>query len=745
MATKEETGKAETAAAKQNRRDAGISTPSLVAGKVAAVVCLFEGLTANIGGRRDEKNEGLSHDKLQASGNRDGRTTVSEKSRCPASPVVPELEGCVDEECSPRLVPLDSGLDAPVPHDSSSPYLQTVGDAKGPQTDRSLNDDDCCTARMARCEGHAETPIEQGGNGEQCPSAGEARGAESVLAADVLSPSALLDVTCIEAEEGASPEEQLPSALSQDCSGLLEGAVLGVRQGNSRGDLSGVGMTAADMGAAGIEAAAMEAADGECTLLSDVGQDLIPLEPSDDDYNGAAGEVAPFDLTNDQQSWEGERDVPAGGSQSPRGEDFSGTDGGGGNSPSDSILSGPPTPGSMSRVRDNSMGSPASVHSGAFARFSSRSPREGSSECGNRPLSVDDIGENGGESPDVVLRGSMSPGPDNRPGGPASGRGSWGTGALGRRCRGDGRDEGSLGFAMQQSQDSQFGDRMFGSTLSPAIGGFGVDAADALSPLLAKPLFVDDLDDIENGGSEGFSDGGLSPSVSARSDSTVERNPTFLSRQEQSIVAPNEASEETNAPRTPNSPWFSDSKSLSAPTPMGQAGGIGSRDSVSPTSSLREPLAHRRKEQRHQVSVRQQGTPERHPLVPDSRTELRDERSPPGRYGNTSPAASGGVVGEYPRDESFLDTAQSLDGDRSDHGEQVSIGSFSESEVGGDSFRDEREGDKGRYEGDADVSLVEGTPRQRGVGSGENLAGFYAPLPVRSYSMSLISETVLPC
>ncbi|CAM9914601.1 unnamed protein product, partial [Laminaria digitata] len=306
VATKEETGKAETAAAKQNRRDAGISTPSLVAGKVAAVVCLFEGLTANIGGRRDEKNEGLSHDKLQASGNRDGRTTVSEKSRCPASPVVPELEGCVDEECSPRLVPLDSGLDAPVPHDSSSPYLQTVGDAKGPQTDRSLNDDDCCTARMARCEGHAETPIEQGGNREQCPSAGEALGAESVLAADVLSPSALLDVTCIEAEEGASPEEQLPSALSQDCSGLLEGTVLGVRQGSSRGDLSGVGMTAADMGAAGIEAAAMEAADGEGTLLSDVGQDLSPLEPSDDDYNGAAGEVAPFDLTNDQQSWEGE-------------------------------------------------------------------------------------------------------------------------------------------------------------------------------------------------------------------------------------------------------------------------------------------------------------------------------------------------------------------------------------------------------------------------------------------------------
>ncbi|CAM9914668.1 unnamed protein product, partial [Laminaria digitata] len=207
-------------------------------------------------------------------------------------------------------------------------------------------------------------------------------------------------------------------------------------------------------------------------------------------------------------------------------------------------------------------------------------------------------------------------------------------------------------------------------------------------------------------------------------------------RQEQSIVAPNEASEETNATRTPNSPWFSDSKSLSAPTPMGQAGGIGSRDSVSPTSSLREPLAHRRKEQRHQVSVRQQGTPERHPLVPDSRTELRDERSPPGRDGNTSPAASGGIVGEYPRDESFLDTAQPLDGDRSDHGEQVSIGSFSESEVGGDSFRDESEGDKGRYEGDADVSLVEGTPRQRGVGSGENLAGFYAPLPVANRALA---------
>ena len=287
-----------------------------------------------------------------------------------------------------------------------------------------------------------------------------------------------------------------------------------------------------------------------------------------------------------------------------------------------------------------------------------------------------------------------------------------------------------MSFAMQQSQDSQFGDRTFGSTLSPAIGGFGVHAADALSPLLAKPLFVDELDDIGNSGSEGFSDGGLSHGVSARLDSTVEQEPTFSSGHGQSIVVPNQVSEETH-PRTPDLSWLSDSKALSATTPMEQAGGKGSKDFTLPTSSLREPLAQRGEEQRHEVSVRQPMTPERHPVVPNPRTELRDERSPPGCYCNTSPAASGNVVGEDQRDESFLDTAQSSGDDRSDHDEQVSIGSFSESEIGGDSFKDGSEEGKCRHEGDADVSLIEGTPRQRGVGSGENLAGFYAPLPVR--------------
>lgn len=202
------------------------------------------------------------------------------------------------------------------------------------------------------------------------------------------------------------------------------------------------------------------------------------------------------------------------------------------------------------------------------------------------------------------------------------------------------------------------------------------------------------------------------------------------------MAVPNEASEETH-PRTPDASWLSDSKALSATTPMGQVGGNVSKEFASPASSLREPLAQRRKGQRHQASVQHPMTPERRLLVSDSRTELRDERSPPGRYGYTSPPASGGAVGEDPRSESFLDTAQSLAGGSNDRDDQVSIGSFSESEIGGDSFRDETEGGKGRFEGDAEVSLVEGTPRQRGVGSGESLAGFYAPLPVNCCSMNL--------
>ena len=732
MVAEEETENAEPTG-KKNRRDAGISTPSLVTGKVAAVVCLFEGLTNNVHGGRDEKCEGVSHDKFQVSSDSDGRATVSEEPQHSTSSDVPGLERCAEPECSPRLVPPDSGPDAPAPRDISSPSLQTVGDARGVQADRSLKDDDYCTPRLTRCEGHtvvAETTCEAVDQGEFL-SAGRAQGIESVIV-DVLSPSVRLDVTYIEAEEAASPDERLPSALSHDCLGLLEGTVLDVRQGDSRGEVYGVDMTATDMATAG-----MAAADGKCTLLSFVGQDPSPLQPSGNDSSNTTDEVAPFDLTNDEQSWERERDVSAGERQSPRDEELSGVYVGGGNSPTDSILRGARTPGSLSRVRNNSMASEASVHSGSFARWAGSSARDGSSECENRSPSVDDLGERDTESPDVVLRGSMSPGPDIKPRGPASDRGSWDTDTLGRRCRSGGRDDG-LVFAMQQSQDSNFGDRTFGSTLSPAIGAFGIDAADALSPLHAKPLFVDDLDGIKNGGSEGFSDGGLSPSVSARSNSTLGLDPTFFSRREQSTPVAKESS------RTPKSSWLSDSKALSATTPMGQAGGNGSKDFASPTSSLREPFAQRQNEQRHRGFVQQPTTPERYPLLPDSRIELRDERSPPGRNDITSPAASGGVAGEGPRDESFLDSAQSLDCPSNDRDEQVSIGSFSESEIGGDSFRDEREGGKGEYEGDADVSLIEGTPRQRGVGCGENLAGFYAPLSVRRSSNNFLFETVLP-
>ena len=726
VVAEEETDIVKPAADKQEESVAGTGEPTLTAGKVAAVVCLFENLAENMKGRRDEKHEGLSHDKFQALSTNDERTTISEQPRYPASPFVPGSERYAVSEGSPRLVPLDSGLDAPVAYDHSSPSLQTMLDVKGLQGDGSLHDNDD-TERLRRCDGHAivaATPSEQEGKGE-LPSAGDAQGVESVLA-DVLSPSPRWDVTHIETET-ASLEERQPSAPSQDCLDLLEGTVLDVRQVGSRGDVSGVGMTAVDMTAADRSVADMIAADGEGTLLCFADQNLNPLHPSGNCSSNTTDELAPFDLTNDQTSLEHEQGVSAGSNQSPRSEICSDIDGGVESKSTASRLRDSRVSGSLSR--GHSMGSMASADSGTFDPGASGSPRDGLLECRNRPPSQDSGDEHGAESPDVVLRGSVALGSDNSSKGPGSDRGTWGKDALGRRCLSDGRDN-DLGFAVQQSQDSPFGNRTFGSTLSPAIGGFGIDAADALSPLLAQPLFVDDLDGVEN---EDYSDGVLSSAVSARSDSTVEEDLKLPLRQNQSMALRNEDPEEIN-PRTPNSSRLSGSEGHSATTPMGwRTGEHGSKKSVSPASSVREPLAPRRKEQRHKLSARHPMTPERHSEVPPSRGKFGAERTPPGRCGYTSPATSGGITGEKLRDESFLDTAQSLDGDGGDHGEQVSIGSFSESDIGGDNFRDEDGRREGTYEGDADVSLVEGTPRQRVVGSGETMSGFYAPLPVRRF------------
>ncbi|CAM9419889.1 unnamed protein product, partial [Hapterophycus canaliculatus] len=330
--------------------------------------------------------------------------------------------------------------------------------------------------------------------------------------------------------------------------------------------------------------------------------------------------------------------------------------------------------------------------------------------------------------------------------------------------------------------------RGVGSPVSPDVGGFGgCGGFDALplSPLaLVGPLDTSGADDDapgdeRRGGGSGWGvppagsgvDCGLSPVRSARSESTFEFDdgPSSLQQSRDTPLFPDEEEEEEEEEENGDSgeialtPEQSRSSRFAHACSVREKGrrdhglgdlnvdaGVNEEDEerepggfMPPPPSRQPSLATRAKDQRHQHALtpdaltlpRKSPTPECRRRDPSS-TNHRPTR--PAFRDRTNEGRDNG--GDDSRDQNTPSKASARGycsggggGGGVGYNEQASIGSFTESEGGEsrveDSFRNGCH--RGGKENGDGSSLVEGTPRRRGVGSGkDDLGGYYPPLQV---------------
>lgn len=436
-----------------------------------------------------------------------------------------------------------------------------------------------------------------------------------------------------------------------------------------------------------------------------------------------------------------------------------------------------------SGISDCSLGSPRHE---SRSRLESRRRQPGR---GPRDHHSRSHGSCSSESPELVRRGSASRYSDGASGEePSSDRGAWGVEIVHRRSREDALfdsdvDEKNLSRMRSMDGVSDGCRQGIGSAVSPDIGGFGeCDGVDALSlSPLAGPLEADDVEDDAcgeddaGGGGSGWDatpagDGvecGLSPVRSASSESAFDfehgpsspeqlREAPFFLEDEEEAGDSGDSGDVTLSPEVSRS-----SRVTHARSEREKGGGPGWGDSdvavvaddvdgdlesgslMPPPPPRRSSLAKHGYGRRHQeLRAEEAFTPPRKPSMPERRRRSGSSNNPrparPALRDRTNGWFNGGDDSRDGKSPSEAPARGHRGGggkSSAGYNEQASIGSFTESEAGGsrlgDSFRDGCGwGDKENGDGS---SLVEGTPRRRGVGSGkEDLGGYYPPLQVQA-------------
>eukprot|EP00752_Nemacystus_decipiens_P001361 g1350.t1 len=383
----------------------------------------------------------------------------------------------------------------------------------------------------------------------------------------------------------------------------------------------------------------------------------------------------------------------------------------------------------------------------------------------------------------------------SRGGDQSFGNRSWEAGAVaGRFISGHirrSKDKYDSMFSLAHSPDGapsarDIDSQAFGSMLSPAIGSFGRIGGvgrdvDALSPLaLARSLDDSEhaLGDADDDGGHplpgvvGGDYGGLSPVLSARSERSFgsDERPSPLQQQQQqpkkklfaekskdgdeditltpevarsSAVAPSPSSFATYSgagiEREEEEEGGCDLGDLQ--TGANTDGAEGHESGLMPPPLPRQPsISPQHKEQQQQQQWRrrrQSESPEAARWFSSNsrrgRTAFADRtNTPAGRHGKSSKNERSVLSGHANSKKCGGGGGGCVGGGYGEHVEQVSIGSFSESEIG--RSRSESSilggGEARDMENAHDSSLAEGTPRRPRASSREDLGGFYPPLQV---------------
>lgn len=322
------------------------------------------------------------------------------------------------------------------------------------------------------------------------------------------------------------------------------------------------------------------------------------------------------------------------------------------------------------------------------------------------------------ESPEVVRRSSL------RSRELDVSRGSWETDGCDQgQLRAEGIRDRNAHLSLSQSSIGSEGDRTFGPALSPAIDGFGMDVGDVLSPLALAGSRYAEGDGFDGGGWESPCDAaGWSPARSPRSESKVGSHwATPVRDREPPGVEEESLDQSTQTPGMPQCSFAS---------PCGVEMGASGAKELMPPPPPQLPLGYKQSDQqfqRQQRSPRQTATPGRSQLVEKRPWRYHSKNTSAERYGSMAEGA-----GSRPRDESIHDSPMANGGGTERYYEQASIGSFSESEIHHSTVSNCSAERRAQTEAEADISLVEATPRKRDARPGADLAGFYAPLLVRS-------------
>lgn len=752
----------------------GRSAPALLAERMASVLCLDVGVTEVSEGRGDDSVRDVALGKCDVSCSMDSRAGTADEKENSVLPIDSERERCVNPESLLKVELLNTRPCTPVVQALSTQHVSWVHAAgfSGAEVARSI-DGSMLSSWREELTIVAQTQLQQGDDDERF-STGESPAdmpAEMPLVGspvfDVLSPATRLDATHIEEDDNTRTEERLRAETSHENEGLMGVTMLETSQCGNVGGCFGVD-TAAD-GKGG----ALFGVNDQCTSTLRPRRKLT-----------ATAEASCLENEIHRSSWEVERSVSVESARSLPGIGRSRAGGCGANIPDsgdhrESYLYGPDFNG-----QEHSSVATASVHSEGFDRRSHCS-REPNGEDGKQFQCEGDAEINGTEPPEVVRQGLACGAFDGDWKDPVFDPGSWRTGAGGHgRLRGDVQND--VGNFTAQSLNASVGDRTFGSAPSPAIVGLTIDGSNAPSPLtLAEHTYAGDVGDCQNGGREYPVVGGESPGVgslspvrSMASNSTAERSPGVVdlspvrsmasdSTAERSIgvgdlspvrsvasgstagshrttpVRPKELSlNDEDAPeeatRTSNASRFSVFRRESALACGNVGEGIGIKDLRPPPPAPQRPLGKHQKAQIQQVSARQSTTPERHHTLNTRDCAERCSSMPTERLPDKATVTMFDQNETAPGDDLLLDPLRAHSRVAGEYNQQVSIGSFSESEICCSRFGHEGEGVAGDDQKKADASLVEGTPRRRGVGSGEDLAGFYAPLLVRAPAAQLM-------
>lgn len=506
-----------------------------------------------------------------------------------------------------------------------------------------------------------------------------------------LSLSRRLDVTHIDTAVDIGSEEGLPSTPASEFEGMLAVTVLEASQCGTDGDCS-EGNT--------------DHTGKEHELVGIIDQCISSPASIDRGDRGAMADLNLADIAHSRSSWvvaAQQQRLPVEHGQSP--------------SEISSLRIQVAQLDSDSDTHDKPM-IPTPLRQSKHVGRDLRPPPQRSARVTEEVVDESESGAGSSESPEVVRRSSL------RSRELDVSRGSWETdGGDQGQLRAEGIRDRNVHLSLSQSSIGSAGDRTFGPALSPAIDGFGMDVGDVLSPLALAGSRYAEGDGFDGGGWESPCDAaGSFPARSPRSESKVgfqwatpvrDRGPPCV--EEESL------DQSTQTPSMPQCSFTS---------PCGVETGASGAEELMPPPPPQLPLGYKQSDQqfqRQQRSPRQTATPGRSQSVEKRSWRHHSKNTSAERYGRMAEGTE-----SLPRDELFDDSPMANGGGTERYYEQASIGSFSESEINHSSVSNCSAERRAQTEVEADISLVEATPRKRSVRPGADLAGFYAPLLVRS-------------